>query len=33
MTDKPHSEMKTLNEHISAILTKLTDTSSKIYHQ
>ena len=29
MTDKHHSDMKTLNEHISAILKNLTDTSFK----
>ena len=30
MTDKYHYDMKTLNEHISNMLTKLTDTSPKI---
>ena len=29
MTEKHHYDKKTLNEQISAILTKLTDTSSK----
>ena len=29
MTDKHHSDMKTLNDHISDMLTKLTKTSSK----
>ena len=31
MTDKHHSNMKTLNEHISDMLTKLTNTSSNTY--
>ena len=29
MTDKHHSDMKTLNDQISSMLTKLTNTSSK----
>ena len=33
MTDKYHSDTKTLNDHISYMLTKLTDTSSKIDKQ
>ena len=31
--DKHYSDMKTLNGHISVMLTKLTDTSSKTYKQ
>ena len=30
MTDKHHSDTKTLNEHIYDMLTKLTNTSSNI---
>ena len=33
MTEKHHYDMKTLNDHIYAMLTKVTDTSSKIYKQ
>ena len=33
MTDKHHSDMKTLNEQISVMFTKLTDKSSKIDNQ
>ena len=33
MTEKHQSDMKTLNEHISTMLTKLTNTSSKIDKQ
>ena len=33
MTDKHHSDMKTLNEHISDMLTKLTNTSYKTENQ
>ena len=31
MTDKYHSYMKALNKHISDIISKLSDTSSKTY--
>ena len=33
MSDKHHSDTNTLNEHISDMLTKLTNTSSKIDKQ
>ena len=33
MTGKHHSDMKTLNDQISDMLTKLTDTTSKIENQ
>ena len=33
MTGKHHSDMKTLNDQISDMLTKLTDTSSKTDNQ
>ena len=33
MTDKHHSDMKTMNYNISFMLTKLTDTNSKTENQ
>ena len=33
MTDEHHSDMKTLNDHISTMITKLIDTSSNIDKQ
>ena len=33
MTDKHHSDRKSLNDHFSDIVAKLTDTSSKTYNQ
>ena len=33
MTDKHHSDMKALNNHIYDMPAKLTDTNSKTYNQ
>ena len=33
MTEKNHSDMKTMNDHISSMLTKLIDTSFKTENQ
>ena len=33
MPEKHHSDMKTMNDHISSMLTKLTDTNFKTENQ